>query len=122
MSVDEEERPLYEMFVRWLAEVSEEREGVSPWELIELVKGITIQLRMSLVPEEITLAYAHAVAFMEHWMRENDYNIMEVQSGQPTRLMIAEEHRFGENPLEQVKDTMWVPDTLPDWLTDDGTV
>lgn len=115
----QEDKELYELFVRWLAEVSEERGGISPWELLEVVKGITIQLRMSLVPEEISLAYAHAVSFMEHWLRENDYKILEITTGQPTRMVLAEEHRFGDNPLAEMADEMWVPDTLPEWLTDD---
>lgn len=115
----EEEQNLYENFVDWLAEQTNGE--VSPWELLELVKGIVVQLRQTLTSEEISLGFAHCVAFVEAWLRERNYVVLDLNTGQPERMVTGEERRFNtNNPLELNFWEEWVPDELPNWITGDG--
>lgn len=115
----EDKENLYDKFTDWLAEQTDG--SVTATELLELVKGVVVQLRQSLTSEEVSLAFAHCVAFVEAWLREKDYIVLDLGTGQPERLITGEERRFGSNnPLEINFWEDWVPDELPDWLTGDG--
>ena len=115
------ETDLYEDFLEWLYEKQMERDDDDPvtvYDMLSLVKALVPQLRMSLLPTEVPLAFVHAAAFMERWMQENNYTMREIGTDKVTRIHLAEEHRLGQNPLADV-DEGWVPDELPDWLFGD---
>jgi len=114
-----EERPLYDEFLHWLADRSQERGGIKTYELLTIVKAIVPQARMTLTPSELALALVHAASYMERWLVENEFMMIDLETNTPVRLETAEETRFGKNALAEVEDG-WVPDELPDWLQEEG--
>lgn len=114
---------LFEEFLEWLNTVQVRRdeagEPVTVYDLLTIVKALVPQLRTALTASEVPLAYVHAAAYMERWLIDNEYKVIDIGSGDPVRLETAEERRFGKNALADVADG-WVPDELPEWLTSDG--
>lgn len=117
------DKAIFDEFLEWLNEVQEKRmaEGdeVTVYDLLTIVKSLVPQLRTALTPSEVSLAFAHAAAYMERWLVENEFKVVSMENGEPVRLETAEERRYGKNALADVEDG-WVPDELPEWLTSDG--